>query len=121
MEKMTKKELFERVIAIVKEANVEDEAILVDKLNHEIELVSKKRTSLTKNQKANIELADRILEVMKGLNKEVTVTEIYNASKDIEGITSPNKVSALVKKLKEAGKVEKIEDGKKSLFKVIAE
>ena len=86
MEKMTKKEMFERVIEIVKGAGVEDEAILVEKLNHEIELVSKKRTGLTKTQKANAELLVKLEEVIKGLEAPATATEIYEAAKGIEGI-----------------------------------
>ena len=70
MEKMTIKEMFERVIEIVKEAGVEDEAILVEKLEREIEKVSKKRTGLTKKQKENEVLAEKVFEVIAATDKE---------------------------------------------------
>ena len=121
MDKMTKKEMFERVIEIVKGAEVEDEAILVEKLEHEIELISKKRTGLTKNQKANLELAERVYDVIAASEKEngMTLAEIFNELADVEGITSVNKVSALVKKLKDAERVIRIDNGKDNkTFKV---
>ena len=111
---MTKREMFERVIEIVKGAGVEDEAILVEKLEHEIELVTKKRTGLTKNQKANIELAERVFEVIANAEKDVTIAEIFDEVKDVEGISSTNKVSALVKKLVDAERVERIDNGSKA-------
>jgi ribosomal protein L18 len=123
MDKMTKKEMFERVIEIVKEAGVEDEAVLVGKLEHEIELISKKRTGLTKNQKANVELAERVFEVIAATDKEkgMTIAEIFDELKDVEGITSTNKVSALVKKLKDAGRVTRVDNGKDNVTFKIAE
>lgn len=123
MDKMTKKEMFERVIEIVKEAGVEDEAVLVEKLEHEIELISKKRTGLTKNQKANVELAERVFEVIAATDKEkgMTIAEIFNELKDVEGITSTNKVSALITKLKNAGRVARIDNGKDNVTFKIAE
>ena len=50
--------------------------------------------------------------------KAMTATEIFEATKDIDGITSAQKVTALVKKLKDAGRVVKTVEGKKSLFAV---
>ena len=105
MEKMTIKEMFERVIEIVKGAGVEDEAILVEKLEREIEKVSKKKSGLTKNQKANLELVEKVFEVIANAGKDVTLAQIFAELQDVEGITSVNKVSALVKKLKDAGRV----------------
>ena len=46
----------------------------------------------------------------------MTVTEIYEVVKSDE-ITSPQKVSALVKKLRDAGKVTRVEEGRKAYFK----
>ena len=120
MEKMTKREKFGRLIEIVEGANVEDATMLVDFLNREIELASKKRTGETKTQKANKELVEKIFDRMVKAGKAMTATEIFEATKDIEGITSAQKVTALVKKLKDAGRVTKSDD-KKPLFSVVAE
>ena len=117
--KMTIKEMFERVIEIVKGAGVEDEDILVEKLEKEIEKVSKKRTSLTKNQKRNEKLVEDVFALMKQEDREMTLAEIFNKMSDVEDITSVNKVSALVKKLKDAGRVTRIDNGKDNVtFKV---
>jgi len=111
---MTKKEMFERVIEIVKEANVADEAVLVEKLEHEIELVSKKRTSKTKTQKENEEIVEKIFDFIKESEGEVTAAEIQAHFE----LTSNQKTSALVKKLVDAGRVERCKDGKKTTYKV---
>ena len=123
MDKMTKKEMLERVIEIVKGAEVEDEAVLVEKLEHEIELVSKKRSGLTKNQKANLELVEKVYEVIANSESEngITLAVIFNELAGVEGITSVNKVSALVKKLKDAGRVERVDNGKDNVTFKIAE
>ena len=121
MDKMTKKEMFERVIEIVREAGVEDEAVLVEKLEHEIELISKKRTGLTKNQKANLELVEKVFEVIANAEKDVTLAQIFAELQNVEGITSVNKVSALVKKLKDAERVTRIDNGKDNVTFKIAE
>lgn len=118
MEKMTKKEKFGRLIEIVEGANVEDATMLVEFLEREIELVSKKRTGETKTQKANKELVEKIYDRLADAEKAMTATEIFEATKDIDGITSAQKVTALVKKLKDAGRVVKTVEGKKSLFAV---
>ena len=122
MEKMTIKEMFERVIEIVKGAGVEDEAILVEKLEREIEKVSKKRTGLTKKQKENEVLVEKVFEVLEATDKEngMTIAEIFNKMQDVEGITSTNKVLALVKKLKDAERVVRVDNGKDNVtFKVV--
>lgn len=125
MEKMTKKEVFERVIEIVKGANVEDEAILVEKLEKEIATLNKKRTSLTKTQKENEKLVEKVFDVIaEDETKEgITIAEVFNKMQDVEGITSTNKVSALIKKLKDAGRVTRVDNGrnKNVTFKANAE
>lgn len=115
--KVTKKENFGRLIEIVEGANVEDREALVEFLNHEIELVSKKRNGQTKVQKANEGLVEVVFEAIANAEKAVSVTELFEIVKNDE-IKSAQKVSALVKKLKDAGRVERIEEGKKAFFKV---
>lgn len=121
MEKMTIKEMFERVIEIVKEAGVEDEAILVEKLEREIEKVSKKRTGLTKTQKENEVLVEKVFEIIAGV-KSITLTEIVAQLKDEKDIeVSTQKASALVKKLVDTKRVERQEIKGIMTYKVIAE
>ena len=115
--KVTKKEMFGRLIEIVEGANVQDVETIVEFLNHEIELVSKKRNGQTKVQKANEGLIEVIYNAIAEAGKPVTVTEIYEMVKSDE-ITSPQKVSALVKKLVDAERVVRTEEKKKAYFSV---
>ena len=115
--KVTKKEMFGRLIEIVEGANVQDVKTIVEFLNHEIELVSKKRNGQTKVQKANEGLIEVIYNAIAEAEKSVTVTEIYEMVKSDE-ITSPQKVSALVKKLVDAERVVRTEEKKKAYFSV---
>ncbi len=115
IKRVTKRENFERIIDVIREANVEDADALIECLEHEIELVSKKRTGKTKAQKENEVIIEGIYDLID--EKPATVTEIYEKAKDtVEGVTSSQKVSALVKKLVDAGRVVRTEDKKKAYF-----
>lgn len=115
MKKVTKKDNFKRMIEVIREADVEDADVLVEALEHEIELVSKRKTGKTKVQKENEVIMEGIYDLID--EKPATVTEIYEKAKDtVDGVTSSQKVSALVKKLVEAGRVVRTEDKKKAYF-----
>ena len=115
--KVTKKEMFGRLIEIVEGANVQDVETIVEFLNHEIELVSKKRNGQTKVQKANEGLIEVIYNAIAEADEKMTVTEIYEKVKSDE-ITSSQKVSALVKKLVDAGRIVRTKEKKKAYFSV---
>jgi len=115
--KMTKKEMFGRLIEIVEGANIEDTDAVVEFLNHEIELVSKKRNGQTKTQKENEKLVEVVFEGIANAGHPVTVTELFKAVESDE-IKSAQKVSALVKKLVDAGRVTRTEDKKKAYFSI---
>ena len=115
--KITKKEMFGRLIEIVKGANIEDTDAIVEFLNHEIELVSKKRNGQTKTQKENEKLVEVVFEGIANAGHPVTVTELFKAVESDE-IKSAQKVSALVKKLVDAGRVTRTEDKKKAYFSI---
>lgn len=115
VKKMTKKDVYGRLIEVVREADVEDADVLVEALEHEIELVSKRKNGETKAQKENKVIMEGIYDLID--NEGATVTEIYEKAKDtVEGVTSSQKVSALVKKLVDAGRVAREERGKKAYF-----
>lgn len=115
--KITKKEMFGRLIEVVKGANVEDANAMVEFLNHEIELVSKKRSGQTKTQKANEKLVEVVYEAIANAGHPITVTELFKAVENDE-IKSAQKVSALVKKLVDAERVVRVEDKKKAYFTI---
>ena len=109
--KITKKEMFTRI-----KAQVKDNAEMVAFIDHEIELLDKKASNkkATKTQEANIGIKATILTVL-GSGKSMTVTEMQGASAEL-GELSNQKVSALVRQLVEAGKVVKTIDKKVSRF-----
>lgn len=115
--KVTKKEMFGRLIEVVKGANVEDANTMVEFLNHEIELVSKKRNTQTKTQKANEGLVEVVYNAIAEAGKAVTVTELFEIVKNDE-IKSAQKTSALVKKLVDAGRVARAEEKNKAYFTI---
>ena len=114
VKRITKKDKFEMVKEIVLATNVENKDELVEFIDHEVELISKKRNGQTANQKANEGIMDAIYEVLANAGDKMTATEVANAG--IEGVTSNQKASALLKKMVDAGRVEKIVEGKKSYF-----
>ena len=115
--KVTKKEMFGRLIEIVEGANVEDVNAIVEFLNHEIELVSKKRNTQTKTQKANEGLVEVVYNAIAEAGKAVTVTELFEIVKNDE-IKSAQKTSALVKKLVDAGRIARTEEKGKAYFTI---
>lgn len=114
MKKMTKREMFEAMLAKYDFSEAE-----VEFINHELELLARKNASggerkPTATQKANEGVKVAILDVLAD-GTEKTVTEIVKA---LDGDFTNQKISALVRQLIADGKVEKIVDKRKSYFKV---
>ena len=115
--RVTKKENFEAIKAILVDGGYDE---LAEVMNHEIELVSKKRNTQTKAQKANVELVEKVYDILAEAGRAMTATEVFNTAKDngIDEITSNQKASALLRMLVNDKRVNKIVDGKKSTFTV---
>lgn len=120
--KMTKREKFEMLKAIVK-----DNEMLVEFIDHEIELLDKKKSN--GNAKANEKMeksVELVYNALAEMNRSATVGEII-AEKGLEelanenGIVSTQKVSAMLKKLKDSGRVVSYTDKKKTYFRVATE
>ena len=120
--KMTKKEMF-TLIATLNAGNEE----VVKFCEHEIELLEKKRSN--GNAKANEKMEKSVELVYNALievNRAVTTSELI-AETDLSelanesGVVSTQKVSALLKKLVDGGKVEKYTDKKKTYFNIKSE
>ena len=118
--RMTKRDYFSRLIEIVEGAYVDNSAEIVDFLKHEIELLSKKKKKKTKTQKENEVLMEVIFNALAEVGRPVTVSELQGANGEV-GAMSNQKVSALLKKLVDAGRVVKVTDKKKSYFSVVAD
>ena len=111
---MTKREMF----AYIASVNASD-AEIVDFCNHQIELLDARKGSKspTKTQKANEGIMDQIAVALGNFDKPVTVTELIAGGEGLEGLTN-QKVSALLRKMVEAGRVIKSIDKKKAYFSI---
>ncbi len=111
--KMTKREFFEGLLAKYPLTQKE-----IDHIHHELELLDRKNASgegkMTKTQTANMAYKAEILAEMVP-NRIYTITEmckVLHACADL----SQNKVNALVKQLKDEGKVIRTEEKGKAYF-----
>jgi DNA-binding transcriptional regulator GbsR (MarR family) len=100
---------------------------LVEFIDHEIELLDKKKSN--GNAKAN-EKMDKSIELvynaLVSVGKSVTVSDLIKATDlsalaNESGVVSTQKVSAMLKKLKEQGRVVSVTDKKKTYFSVVTE
>lgn len=120
--KITKKEMFAQVIAMAqgKEVSVSADEIVAF-AEHEIELLEKKAGTKSKKEVAtdaeNARLMEVIVETLTGSEKAMTVSEIMSANSEL-GELSNQKVSALMKKLVDGGRVQKSTEKRKSVFSV---
>ena len=113
---MTKKEMF-NLIATVNADNAE----IVEFCNHEIELLSNRKSGSkgqTKTQKENESVKALIAEVLTEVGEKRTVTELI-ADERLSCYTN-QKISALLRQMIEAGKVTKVIEGKKAYFEAVA-
>lgn len=113
--KMTKKEMFAQIMANYN--LTEEERAFVQ---HEIELLEKKssKSGQTKTQKENEILMEQLVVALGEMEKAVTISEFQGLSKADVATLSNQKISALLKKLVESGKVVKTVEKKKSYFSV---
>lgn len=93
----------------------------VEKLKTLKEQIAKRSSSKTptKTQKANEGIMNTIERDLREFEKPVTVTELIAGGEGLENLTN-QKVSALLRKMVEVGRVAKTIEGKKALFSVVA-
>ena len=120
--KITKKEMFAQVIAM---AQGEEVSVSADEIvafaKHEIELLNKKAGTKSKKETANdaenARLMEVIVETLTGSEKAMTVSELMTANVEL-GELSNQKVSAIMKKLVDGGRVQKSTDKRKSVISI---
>ena len=117
--KMTKREMYTKILSF---AEIQADQELVKGIQHEIELLDRKNSSdrkLSKNAEENVHLKAEILKIMsKEPDRLFTATEIWKQMENWDDLSN-QRISALLKQLKEEGKIKKIEEKKKSLFQYI--
>ena len=114
--KVTKKDRFNQLLAIEEVKGNQD---LVDFINHEIELLTRKNSSEKKPTAAQLEnekTAEVVLATLVENGNGMTVTEIIKSNKDLGEFTN-QKITAILRNLTSADKVERIEDKRKTYFK----
>lgn len=113
--KLTKKDYFKELREMVEEIGRTD---LVDFIDHEIELLTKKgsKSTPTKTQVENEAIKEKIVATLVELGKYATITEIQGANPELADLSN-QKISALLKQLVDNGVVNKVIDKKKAYFK----
>ena len=133
MMKFTKNEIYSTVIALVSGAEVPTfekkdgdtpvmvtvpKEAIIDRMNKDIELASKKSSKSgkpTKTQVENAQLKDAMLESMTD-KPAMTIDEIKGICEEVANL-STSKISALLTQLRESGQVERTYIKKKAHFK----
>lgn len=90
---MTKKEMFEKIASVVNDVEIQEFCA------HEIELLSKKRSSVNSKKRAETEArAEKLYNALAEMDKPVTFKELKELCSDEEVKTySPQRMSALVR------------------------
>lgn len=118
---MTKKEMFAAIINAVEGKPTETTAAeMVEFLNHEIDLLNRKRSSKsskpTAKQMENEAIKERIMEIFSHSLEGLTATDIMNELEAVSITASNQKVNALVKQLISAELVDRKEVKGKAYF-----
>ena len=112
--KMTKLQIVTMMLA---NAEISSNEVFKAYLENEKALLEKKASNrkATKIQTENVGIKATILTVLEDFNKPMTITDIQSANEDLKALSN-QKISALVKQLKDNGLVVKSVVKGKSLF-----
>lgn len=110
---MTQAEVFAKIAEIV------DDEALVEFCEWNIEKLQAKKQVMTKSQKENVTLKEKLLTMSFEKLTAQEVTDEFNA--EFGGQFSRNKILALLKQLKDTGKILREQVGKTAVFSTIAE
>ena len=118
--RVTKKERFGEILGILE--GMEGTEALVEFVNKEIETLGKRKSAKTATQKENEVLVEKLFNILAKNAEAMTATQVLEAAQaeGVEGVNTNQKVSALLKKLVDAGRVVKVMDKKKAYFSVDA-
>ena len=116
--KVTKREKFEMLKAM---SEVRANPMLMEFIDHELELLAKKNASEKKptaQQVANEGLKQTIVDVLIENGGLMTVTDVQKSCEELSALSN-QRVSALLRQLKDDGKVERVEEKRKAYFKAV--
>ena len=117
--KVTKKDMFTTILALIAETAPENAEVLTKFVENEIALLDKRAANktATKTQKENEGIKSLILDTLTEIDKPVTISEMQAFSADLAVYTN-QKLSALLTQMKSEGTVVKTVEKKKSYFSV---
>ena len=113
--KMTRVEMFNAIKAVPQVAENQE---MVDFINKQIAQLAKRKSAESKTQKENKALMEVVVDAMTVLDKPATATQIMKSDAYLSELSLP-KVSALLKKLIEEGRVERTIEKKIALFSLV--
>jgi DNA-binding transcriptional regulator GbsR (MarR family) len=124
VKKVTKRDYFAGIRAIVEASTAANKDELVAFIDREVELLNKRNASRTgkptKKQTENEALVEHIYDVLVDLKEAATINAIQDADEMLSDL-SGQKVSALLKKLVDAGRVVKSYEKKKAYYLAVVE
>lgn len=119
--KLTKKEKFNMVLALIPAENTE----LVEFIKHELELLERKTTGSdkvkAKKNAENEKLKADLLMALAEYGEPVTVTDFHDKSPSTVATLSVSKLTSLLTSLKADGKVVRTEIKKRPYYSVVSE
>ena len=119
--KLTKRDYFKMLAGVVENSGVDNREEVQAFINHELELLDKKSasrgTATTAKQKENEDLKEYILGILTEVNRAVTITELQAEDARLGELTN-QRISAMLKQLKDEGKIIRTELKKKAYFKI---
>ena len=120
--KVTKRERFAQLMAIVEASNVANATELKEFIEHEVELLNKKNSRSgkpTKTQVENESIKAQIVSILERVRKPMTVTQLLSES-ELTGLSN-QKISALLTQLRESGKVMRTVEKKVAYYSMATE
>lgn len=115
--RLTKRDHFNALLAI---AEVSANPTLVEFINHELDLLEKKNAAdkkPTAQQSANKAICEAIIAGMEP-TRLYTITELIKEIPECADLTN-QRVSALVRGMKDSGLIERVEEKRKAYFRVV--
>ena len=120
MKKITKRERFESLLSL---SQVQADPGMVEFINHELELLAKKNSAdkkPTAQQEANATIKADIVATMEAdRNRIWTVSELLKAVPNLPDTMTNQRMSALVRQMKDEGLVKRTEDKRKAYFSLV--
>jgi hypothetical protein len=117
--KMTKRDYFNALSALVTNADVDNKTELMEFISKQIEQIDRKATSVSaksaEKKAENEALENKVLEVLAGAEKEMTVKEIMGNFPEL----SNQKITYLLSHLKSENKVTRNEIKKVPYFGIV--